>query len=203
MCNERQAMNLPFAGAAEENKVVILEAIRPYLRGKVLEIGSGTGQHAVYFAAEIPQLHWQTSDLEPNLIGVRAWIEDSGLQNLPPPLLLDVRGSWLQQEFDTVYTANSFHIMDSTAVASCMAGSAACLRVGGNLIVYGPFNYGSSFTSPSNERFDAMLKMNDPGSGIKDFEWLDELARSAGMNLQCDIEMPANNRCLVWKKRTI
>jgi cyclopropane fatty-acyl-phospholipid synthase-like methyltransferase len=203
MCNERQAMNLPFAGAAEENKVVILEAIRPYLRGKVLEIGSGTGQHAVYFAAEIPQLHWQTSDLEPNLIGVRAWIEDSGLQNLPPPLLLDVRGSWLQQEFDTVYTANSFHIMDSTAVASCMDGSAACLRVGGNLIVYGPFNYGGSFTSPSNERFDAMLKMNDPGSGIKDFEWLDELARSAGMNLQCDIEMPANNRCLVWKKRTI
>jgi hypothetical protein len=93
--------------------------------------------------------------------------------------------------------------MDSAAVSRCMAGSAACLRAGGNLIVYGPFNYGGRFTSPSNERFDGMLKMNDPGSGIKDFEWLDELAGSAGMNLQCDIEMPANNRCLVWKKRTI
>jgi SAM-dependent methyltransferase len=196
-------MNLPFAGAAEENKVVILQAIRPYLRGKVLEIGSGTGQHAVYFAAELPELHWQTSDLEPNLIGVRAWIEDSGLQNLPPPLLLDVTGSWPPLEFDTVYTANSFHIMDSTAVSNCMAGSAACLRVGGKLIVYGPFNYGGLFTSLSNERFDGMLKINDPGSGIKDFEWLDGLARSVGMNLQYDIEMPANNRCLIWKKRTL
>ena len=196
-------MNLPFAGAAEENKVVILQAIRPYLRGRVLEIGSGTGQHAVYFAAEIPELHWQTSDLEPNLVGVRAWIDDSGLQNLPPPLLLDAKGNWPPLEFDTVYTANTFHIMDSAAVSSCIAGSAACLRVGGKLIVYGPFNYDGRFTSPSNERFDAMLKVNDPGSGIKDFEWLDELARSAGMNLQCDIEMPANNRCLIWKKRTI
>ena len=196
-------MNLPFAGAAEENKVVILQAIRPYLRGRVLEIGSGTGQHAVYFAAEIPELHWQTSDLEPNLVAVRAWIDDSGLQNLPPPLLLDAKGNWPPLEFDTVYTANTFHIMDSAAVSSCIAGSAACLRVGGKLIVYGPFNYDGRFTSPSNERFDAMLKMNDPGSGIKDFEWLDELARSAGMNLQCDIEMPANNRCLIWKKRTI
>jgi methylase of polypeptide subunit release factors len=89
-------MNLPFAGAAEQNKLVILQAIRPYLRGNVLEIGSGTGQHAVYFAAEIPELRWQTSDLEPNLAGVRAWIEDSGLRNLPPPLLLDVAASWPQ-----------------------------------------------------------------------------------------------------------
>ena len=196
-------MNLPFAGAAEQNKEVILQAIRPYLRGNVLEIGSGTGQHAVYFAAEIPQLHWQTSDLAPNLVGIRAWIEDSGLRNLPPPLLLDVTASWPQLQCDTVYSANSFHIMDSLAVERCIIGCAACLGTDGNLIVYGPFNYGGSFTSPSNERFDAMLKMNDPGSGIKDFEWLDELAQAAGMNLLCDIEMPANNRCLVWKKRTI
>jgi cyclopropane fatty-acyl-phospholipid synthase-like methyltransferase len=196
-------MNLPFAGAAEQNKAVILQAIRPYLQGRVLEIGSGTGQHAVHFAAEIPQLHWQTSDLEPNLAGIRAWIEDSKLENLPPPLLLDATGIWPRLEFDTVYTANSFHIMNSTAVSSCMAGSATCLREGGKLIVYGPFNYAGNFTSASNERFDAMLKMNDPGSGIKDFEWLDELARKAGMELDCDIEMPANNRCLIWKKRTL
>ena len=196
-------MNLPFAGAAEQNKSVILQAIRPYLRGNVLEIGSGTGQHAVHFAAEMPELTWQTSDLEPNLVGIRAWIDDSGLRNLPPPILLDATGNWPQREFDTVYSANSFHIMDSSAVEKCLAGCAACLVTDGKLIVYGPFNYGGRFTSPSNERFDEMLKMNDPDSGIKNFEWLDRLARSGGMDLLCDIEMPANNRCLVWKKRTI
>jgi SAM-dependent methyltransferase len=196
-------MNLPFAQAAEQNKAVILQAIRPYLRGKVLEIGSGTGQHAVYFASLLPELYWQTSDLEPNLDGIRAWIDDAGLANLPPPLLLDAMGAWPESEFDTIYTANSFHIMDNNAVAECIAGCGVCLSAGGHLIVYGPFNYAGDFTSASNARFDAMLKANDPGSGIKDFEWLDELAQSAGMALAIDIEMPANNRSLIWKKRTL
>lgn len=195
-------MNLPFAGAAEQNKAVILQAIRSYLRGKVLEIGSGTGQHAVYFAGLLPKLHWQTSDLEPNLNGIRAWIDDAGLDNLPPPLLLDALGAWPEREFDTIYSANSFHIMNNTAVAACIEGCGNCLSAGGHLIVYGPFNYAGEFTSTSNARFDAMLKANDPGSGIKDFEWLDSLAQSAGMKLAADIEMPANNRSLIWKKRT-
>jgi SAM-dependent methyltransferase len=198
-----QGMNLPFAQAAEQNKDVILQAIRPYLRGKVLEIGSGTGQHAVYFAGLLPELHWQTSDLEPNLSGIRAWIDDSGLDNLPPPLLLDAVGSWPGSEFDTIYTANSFHIMDNTAVADCIEGCGGCLSTGGHLIVYGPFNYAGNFTSASNAGFDAMLKANDPGSGIKDYEWLDSLAESAGMTLVADVEMPANNRSLIWKKRTL
>jgi cyclopropane fatty-acyl-phospholipid synthase-like methyltransferase len=196
-------MNLPFAGAAEQNKAVILQAIRSYLRGKVLEIGSGTGQHAVYFAGLLPKLHWQTSDLEPNLNGIRAWIDDAGLDNLPPPLLLDALGAWPEREFDTIYSANSFHIMNNTAVAACIEGCGNCLSAGGHLIVYGPFNYAGEFTSTSNARFDAMLKANDPGSGIKDFEWLDSLAQSAGMKLAADIEMPANNRSLIWKKRTL
>ena len=196
-------MNLPFAGAAEQNKAVILQAIRSYLRGKVLEIGSGTGQHAVYFAGLLPKLHWQTSDLEPNLNGIRAWIDDAALDNLPPPLLLDALGAWPEREFDTIYSANSFHIMNNTAVAACIEGCGNCLSAGGHLIVYGPFNYAGEFTSTSNARFDAMLKANDPGSGIKDFEWLDSLAQSAGMKLAADIEMPANNRSLIWKKRTL
>jgi len=196
-------MNLPYAQAAEQNKAAILQAIRPYLRGKVLEIGSGTGQHAVYFASLLPEVYWQTSDLEPNLSGIRAWIENAGLANLPPPLLLDAMGAWPESEFDAIYTANSFHIMNNSAVAECIAGCGVCLSAGGHLIVYGPFNYAGDFTSASNARFDAMLKASDPGSGIKNFEWLDELAQSAGMALAIDIEMPANNRSLIWKKRTL
>ncbi len=196
-------MNLPFAQAAEQNKDVIFQVIRPWLRGRVLEIGSGTGQHAVYFASLLPELNWQTSDLEPNLGGIRARVDDSGLDNLPPPVFLDAMGAWPEGEFDTIYSANSFHIMNSEAVAKSISGCANCLSAGEHLVVYGPFNYAGNFTSASNARFDAMLKANDPGSGIKDFEWLDSLAQTAGMELAADFEMPVNNRSLIWKKRTI
>jgi len=199
----RAFATLPFARAAEQNKDVILQAIRPYLRGRVLEIGSGTGQHAVYFASLLPELNWQTSDLETNLSGIRARVDDSGLDNLPPPVFLDAMGAWPEREFDTIYSANSFHIMDSTAVVACIEGCGNCLSAGGHLVVYGPFNYAGEFTSTSNARFDAMLKANDPGSGIKDFEWLDSLAQTAGMELAADVEMPVNNRSLIWIKRTL
>ncbi len=193
-------MNLPFAQAAEENRQVILQALRPYFSGNVLEIGSGTGQHAVYFCSQMPELHWQTSDLEDNLASIQGWIDESGLE-LPAPLPLDARDAWPERQFDTIYTANSFHIMGRKAVAGCIEGGANCLRGGGHFAVYGPFNYGGRYTSASNERFDAMLQAQNANSGIKDFEWLDELAQAAGMALEADIEMPANNRCLVWKKR--
>ena len=196
-------MNLPFAAAADQNKVVILEALVPYLRGRVLEIGSGTGQHAVHFAAALPELDWQTSDLAPNLGTIGAWIEQSGLQNLRSPIELDVSGTWPQPGYDTVYSANCFHIMDADQVANCMRGCGGVLVEGGYLAVYGPFNYAGQYTSPSNERFDAALKANDPASGIKDFDWLDALATDSGLELETDIAMPANNRCLVWKKRTL
>jgi SAM-dependent methyltransferase len=195
-------VNLPFAQAAEQNKQVILQAIGPYLRGRVLEIGSGTGQHAVHFCSQLPDLLWQTSDLPSNLPGIQAWIDDSGLENLPVPLQLDVSGTWPRQLYDTIYTANSFHIMDAAAVASCMAGCGACLRPGGHLVVYGPFNYGGAYTSDSNARFDAMLRANDPDSGIRDVDWLQQLAADAELELQADIAMPANNRSLIWQKRT-
>jgi len=196
-------MNLPFLQAAEENRQVILEAVRPYLRGSVLEIGSGTGQHAVYFADQLPALNWQTSDLEENLAGIAARIEQCGPGNLPPPLQLDVLGEWPDARYDTIYSANSLHIIGEVAVARFIDECGRHLHPDGNLVVYGPFNYHGEFTSASNARFDEMLKAKHPDSGIKDFEWLDTLARTAGMALEADIEMPANNRSLIWKKRTL
>ncbi len=196
-------MILPFSEASEQNKSFIFDVIKPYLHGEVLEIGSGTGQHAVFFAAQAPQLRWQTSDLESNLPGIEGRIADSGLTSLLPPIALDVRGDWPERQFDLVYTANSFHIMDKKAVAKCIEGAGTCLKLGGILLVYGPFNYAGNFTSPSNARFDAFLKTRDPASGIKDFEWLHDLAKAANLQLVEDVAMPENNRCLVWQKRTL
>jgi len=196
-------VNLPFSEASEQNKSFIYDVIKPYLHGEVLEIGSGTGQHAVFFAGQAPQIRWQTSDLEPNLSGIEGWIADSGLNNLLPSIALDVLGDWPERRFDLVYSANCFHIMDKTAVEKCIEGVGACLKQRGILAVYGPFNYAGNFTSPSNARFDAFLKARDPTSGIKDFEWLDDLANEVNLQLVEDVAMPENNRCLVWQKRTL
>ena len=195
-------MTLPFAEACEQNKGFILDAIRPWLTGRALEIGSGTGQHAVHFAAAVPGVVWQASDLAPNLAGIRARIEHSGLPNLPSPLQLDVLGEWPPGEYDFVFTANSFHIMSEAMVAACIAGVGAVLAPGGAFAVYGPFNYEGRYTAESNARFDAFLRSRDPDSGLRDVRDLRNLADTAGMDLARDIEMPANNRTLVWKKRT-
>ena len=195
-------MNRPFAPAAEQNKQVIFEALERFLTGDVLEIGSGTGQHGVFFAAQNPGLCWQTSDLQPNLEGIRSWIDDAGLDNLPEPIALDVNGVWPDAQYDSIYGANIFHIMNETAVANCMVGCGRCLRPGGFLAIYGPFNYHGEYTSESNARFDQMLRANDPDSGIRDVDWLQQLATAAGLDLAADIAMPANNRSLVWQKRT-
>jgi len=195
-------MNLPYAAAAEQNKQVILDAIRDYLAGEVLEIGSGTGQHAEYFAAQAPASNWQTSDLASVLPGLEARVRAAGLDNLPPPIELDVLGDWPERRFDFIYTANSFHIMSQAMVEACVAGVGRCLLPGAVFAVYGPFNYHGEFTSPSNASFDQMLRSRDPSSGIKDIAWLAEIASAAGLELLDDIEMPVNNRTLLWQKRT-
>ena len=196
-------MTRPFVEAAEQNKNVILQAIRPYLRGEVLEIGSGSGQHAVYFAGEVADICWQTSELEANLPGIESWIEASGLDNLPPPIALDVYGDWPRHRYDLIYTANTFHIIHADGVVACMRGVGRCLKPGGVFAVYGPFNYDGHYTSESNARFDQMLRARDPGSGIRDLGWLTQLADQAGIDLLEDVEMPVNNRTLIWQKRTL
>lgn len=196
-------MNLPYAESAEQNKAVIYNAIRAYLKGEALEIGSGTGQHAVFFASQSPEIYWQASDLAGNLPGIAARIEASGLDNLAPPIELDVLGNWPNQAYDLIYTANSFHIMDAGMVKACIDGIGLSLKAGGVFAVYGPFNYAGGYTSESNARFDQMLRTRDPGSGIRDFEWIAEIGAGAGLDLLEDVEMPANNRTLIWQKRTL
>jgi SAM-dependent methyltransferase len=195
-------VNLPCVESAEQNKRAIYAAIEQYLYGEVLEIGSGTGQHAVFFAGLAPAVHWQTSDLESSLPGIEARIRAAGLANLPPPIRLDVEGEWPERQFDFIFTANSFHIMSDDMVAACIAGIGNCLKPGGVFAVYGPFNYGGRYTAESNASFDQMLRLRDPASGIKAFEWIAERADAAGLDLLDDVEMPENNRTLVWQKRT-
>jgi cyclopropane fatty-acyl-phospholipid synthase-like methyltransferase len=193
----------PFAESCEQNKQVILDILQLELTDsrRVLEIGSGTGQHAVYFAQYLPHLSWQCTDVADNLPGIRAWLNDAGLDNTPPPLALDVReNDWPMQTYDAVFSANAIHIMSWQAVESMFAGIGRVLKTGGRVCLYGPFNYGGMFTSDSNARFDAWLKGRDPLSGIRHFEDLDALAEQAGMVLANDYAMPANNRILVWGK---
>jgi cyclopropane fatty-acyl-phospholipid synthase-like methyltransferase len=166
----------------------------------VLEIGSGTGQHAVHFAAAMPWLSWQCSDRAENLPGIRLWLGEAGLPNTPAPIELDVGGAWPTHRFDAVFSANTLHIMGWPEVRQFFDGIDAVLDAEGVLAVYGPFNYGGEYTSDSNREFDAWLKARDPRSGIRDFEAVDALAREIGLTLMDDVAMPANNRMLVWRR---
>lgn len=192
----------PFAPHCERNQEPILSVLQPYFasRRRVLEIGSGTGQHAVYFAPALPNTTWQTSDLEENLPGIRSWLREAALPNLPPPLLLDVTGTWPQQRFDAAFTANSLHIMPWTAVEQLFAGLDTVLEPQAMLAIYGPFNYHGAYTSDSNREFDGWLKRRSPLSAIRDFAAVDALASGIGLKLVEDHAMPANNRLIVWHR---
>lgn len=193
----------PYAPACNRNRDVILDALRLHFsdRRHVLEIGSGTGQHAVHFAAALPQLIWQSSDRADNLPGIRQWLAEANLPNTPPPLELDVRGQWPRAHYDAVFTANTLHIMGWADVEAFFQNLPQVLGGDARLTVYGPFNYGGHFTSHSNAEFDASLKATDPTRGIRDFEAIDALATQIGFHLVEDRAMPANNRCLSWQRR--
>jgi len=192
-----------FSASCEQNKSPILAILRVEFSHtqRVLEIGSGTGQHAVHFARHLSHLHWQTSDRCEYHASINAWIGENRLENISAPLELDVTAQWPRRTFDGVFSANTTHIMHWPAVRCMFAGIGRLLENNGVFCLYGPFNYSNRYTSASNERFDGWLKGRDPASGIRNFEDLDTLARADGLRLQADHEMPANNRLLVWVKR--
>lgn len=193
----------PYSPACERNREPILGVLREHFadRRAVLEIGSGTGQHAVHFAAAMPWLSWQASDRVPYLPGIRAWLADAALPNTPPPLVLDVRGNWPDASYDAVFTANSLHIMGWPEVETLFARLRRVLAADAKLVVYGPFRYGGAQTSASNAAFDESLRAADPASGIRDAEAVIALASAIGLPLVEDRAMPANNRCLVFARR--
>lgn len=194
---------LPFSQAAENNKIPIREVLDRHLQGagSLLEIGSGTAQHAVYFAAHFPNVLWQATDIPISIDNVRQRIFAADLPNLAPPLALDVNQQpWPVASFSVVFTANSLHIMCAASVENFFATVGQHVDAGGKLLIYGPFKYGGDFTTESNARFDLWLKDRDPLSGIRDFEWIRDLACASGFSLLEDNAMPANNQMLVWSK---
>ncbi|MDI1239974.1 MAG: DUF938 domain-containing protein [Polaromonas sp.] len=195
-------MDKPHAPATDRNREPILSALRELFadRRSVLEIGSGTGQHAVYFAGALPWLRWQTSDVAGNLPGIELWLDEAGLPNTPAPVTLDLRQDWPDVSFDAVYSANTLHIMGWPEVQRLFLALDRQMPPGGLLTVYGPFNYGGRFTSDSNAAFDASLRAGNPASGLRDFDAVDALAALAGLYLMEDRAMPANNRCITWQR---
>ncbi|MBX3691304.1 DUF938 domain-containing protein [Dokdonella sp.] len=194
----------PFAAACERNREPILGVLREAYAGRrhVLEIGSGTGQHAVHFAAAMPWLSWQTSERAENLAGIRAWLDDAALANTPAPLELDVAaGPWPSSRFDAVFSANTLHIMAWPEVEALFAHLPDVTAAGAVLAIYGPFNLDGRYTSDSNAAFDAHLKQRSPHMGLRDLADVDALAERAGFGRVADHALPANNRCVLWRRR--
>jgi SAM-dependent methyltransferase len=196
-----------YSESCEQNRAPIQAVLEQVFadRALVLEIASGTGQHAVYFGQALPHLTWQTSELPENHASIQAWLEEAQLPNVRPPLEIDVTApTWpLSDQVDAIFNANTVHIVSWPAVEKMFAGIGRVLAPGGVLCMYGPFNYDGSFTSESNARFDAWLKNRDPNSGVRDFEAINRLAEAQGLTLWQDIAMPANNRSLVWRRTSV
>ena len=196
-------MTKPFSQACENNKNHILKALQPALQNavSVLEIGSGTGQHSVFFAKKLPYLQWYTSDREVNHQGIKLWHDEVQLANLHPPLLLDLNDPWPVNKVDAIYTANTFHIVSWELITRFFAGVNQHLNQQGVVCVYGPFKYKGEFTSPSNDEFNSLLQSRDSLSGIRDFEAVEQLAVQSGLKLLSDTAMPANNQLLIFKRQ--
>ena len=199
-------MNKPYSQACENNKHPILTILSEAFANakQVLEIGSGTGQHAVFFAKHLPHLMWQTSDLSVNHLGINAWIDDKLSVNVQRPIALDLNEDWPtcnnNQSFDALYTANTLHIISWPLVVKFFQALEKNLAANARVCIYGPFKYQGAFTSESNANFDLWLKDRDINSGVRDIEAILSLATSAGLVLDEDHKMPANNQLLVFTK---
>lgn len=195
--------NKPFASAAARNADSILEALAREMKDcrEVLEIGSGTGQHAVHVAAQLGFLRWQTSDLAENHAAIRAWITDSGLDNVLEPLDLDVRSATVKADSrDGLFSANTAHIMATDAVEAMFDLAARALRPSGVFVLYGPLTVDGRYTTPSNEQFDRSLRSRDPAMGLRDLAWLDGLAARRSLRRESLYAMPANNFLVAWRR---
>jgi cyclopropane fatty-acyl-phospholipid synthase-like methyltransferase len=199
----------PYSEACDENRLPILQVISEYYRDArdILEIGSGTGQHAVFFAEQLPYLHWHCSDLAGHHPGILQWLTEYQGKNISGPYSLDVnQPAWPDENFDGpeifdgIFSANTAHIMSWPEVEKMFVLVSGLLKTDGHFCLYGPFNYNGAYTSASNEQFDSYLKERDPKSGIRDLRDLNPLAKANGLILVFDHEMPVNNRTLVWKK---
>jgi len=199
-------MNKPFSQACENNKRPILNILTKVFSNTkhVLEIGSGTGQHAVFFGQNLPHLTWQTSDLSINHQGINSWLDEAVLANVQRPIVADLNKTWPVPKdnlrVDGLYTANTLHIISWPLVVKFFESIAQNLTPQASVCIYGPFNYQGKFTSESNANFDLWLKERDINSGIRDIEAILLLANTAGLNLIDDHMMPANNRLLVFSK---
>jgi cyclopropane fatty-acyl-phospholipid synthase-like methyltransferase len=202
MLEHTRNAGLPFAEACERNREPILAALLPRMpgRGIVLEIGSGTGQHVVFFAPQFSRVSWQPSDRPEHLPGLAARIRAEGGANVLHAIELDVRGVWPDRNYAAVYSANTAHIMGWPEVCDMVAGIGWRLEPGGTFFLYGPFNEGGKATAESNAEFDRHLRERDPAMGLRDVEALDALARRHRMRLSEQVAMPANNQLLVFRR---
>lgn len=197
-------MDKPFSAACERNKDAILEVLKETILPtdrRVLEVGSGTGQHAVYFAPHFPQIDWFPTDLSDKLAGMNLWFQEAKVQNIQRPVRLDVsKDDFPKLKFDVVFTANTLHIMHWKDCKSFMKLLGNRLRENSRVVFYGPFKYNGEFTSESNAEFDKTLKERDPLSGIRNFEDILSNMTKNGFEIVADYEMPANNRALVFNR---
>ncbi len=198
---------LPTSAACERNKAVIFEALKPWLQqcAKVLEIGSGTGQHGEYFAQQLSALQWQMTDQPEYLAGLAMRHSKASLKNLSPPYALDVNEQdWpaSTKKYDAIFSANTLHIMDHKTADNFLSNTSTALRAQGLLFLYGPFKYKGNFTSASNAAFDESLRARQFGDGIKDFEWVEGILAKQNFKLVKDIDMSANNQLLIWREQT-
>lgn len=188
--------------ACLRNRDPILDVLREELppAGLVLEVASGTGMHAAWFAAHLPAIRWQPSDPEPACVrSVEAWRVDAG-ENLLAPLLFDVREPWPVRVADAVFCANLIHIAPWATAVALVTGAARVLAPGAPLVLYGPFRRAGVPTAPSNEAFDASLRARDPSWGLRDLEAVDTLAEGSGLRRTRLVELPANNLAVVWRR---